>query len=227
MAFEFRARAGLGLLILGATACGGGLRPFVPRPPLARDTDLQSFKSPCREEPSKKDAHHIAGAPEVYVSPLAWDGIDNSIFRPLSRVFAVDPPGESVNPNSFDEVADSAWFTNRVGVHSMTMEELSRGACERATILQAEPADGEWLVDEGKANGSSPGFRVNIPGKGKYLFKADATPPELYDRARVFFATGPTRNRRHAGSCNGPVTRCFEANLMSRKKRSEKRDDTR
>lgn len=135
---------------------------------MTRDTDLDPIYVACHKEPSKKDKNHISCAPETYVSPLAWDGIDNSIFRPLSRVFAVDPPGEAVNPNALDEVADSAWFNNR----RLSREAMLRGACEPKQMLDP-PKDGEWLVDEGKGNGSSPGFRINIPGKGKYLLKAD------------------------------------------------------
>ena len=38
--------------------------------------------------------------------------------------------------------------------------------------------DGAWVIDKGKQNGSSPGFRVKIPGKGKYLLKIDDPTPE-------------------------------------------------
>ena len=32
---------------------------------------------------------------------------------------------------------------------------------------------GEWLIDHGKDNGSTLGFRVKVTGKGKYMLKAD------------------------------------------------------
>jgi len=100
--------------------------------------------------------------------------MDNSIFRPLVEVFAVERHGEAVNANSFDEVADSAWFTNTLGAHDMTLAELKAGACKPAELLDGESAaEGAWLIDKGKANGASLGFRVNIKGKGKYLFKTD------------------------------------------------------
>jgi hypothetical protein len=155
-------------------ACASNPRVFTSRAPFTKDTDLRSFKASCRIEPSKKDPKHVACAPEVYVSPLAWDGLDNSLFRPLSRVFAVDPPGEAPNVNSMDEVPDSAWFTNRIGARPVDMAELLRAACEPQAILDDPTGEGVWVVDQGKLNGSTPGFRVNIPGKGKYLFKSDA-----------------------------------------------------
>jgi hypothetical protein len=167
-------RARLGAFAALVTACGASQRPFPLLPPLQRDTDLRSVYAECHEEGSQKDPHHVSCAPEVYVSPLAWDGIDNSIFRPLVEVFALNPRGEAANANSMDEVADSAWFTNRLGAHPMSIEELKAGACEPKEILDGESAaNGSWIIDKGKSNGASLGFRVNIPGKGKYLFKTD------------------------------------------------------
>ncbi|HVW23746.1 MAG TPA: hypothetical protein VHC69_00150 [Polyangiaceae bacterium] len=164
------------LIAVGAAvACGSSVREFPLRAPMTRDTDLTSVKLPCHSEPTPKDPKHVSCAPEVYVSPLAWDGIDNSIFRPLTRVFAVDPGREAPNVNSLDEVPDSAWFENRIGERPMTLEEIGRGACSEKQLLVGETAaDGGWLIDQGKSNGASPGFRVKLPVKGKYMIKSDA-----------------------------------------------------
>ena len=110
----------------------------------------------------------------MYVSPLIWDGADNMVFRPLSEAVGVEHHGEAVNVNSLDEVPDSAWFTNRIGVRPIPLEQFALGACRPEQILDPSAfADGSWLIDHGKTDGSSPGFRVNIPGKGKYLFKGE------------------------------------------------------
>ena len=55
-----------------------------------------------------------------------------------------------------------------------------RAACDPAQLLDPKSAaDGTWIVDKGKGDGSSPGFRVTIPGKGKYMFKGEpADQPE-------------------------------------------------
>jgi hypothetical protein len=161
-------------LALGAAACAGQPRRFPLREPLWKDTDLRSVTLPCRADPTEKDPRHISCAPKEYISSFAWDAADNTLFRPLSRAFAVDPGGEARNVNSLDEVPDSAWFTNRLGRHPMTIEEISRGACTPELLLDPESfADATWLIDRGKSNGSSAGFRVNIPGKGKYMIKTD------------------------------------------------------
>ncbi|WP_394833270.1 hypothetical protein LVJ94_42885 [Pendulispora rubella] len=187
-------RSGLNILLCSTTlltfgACAG-TRPYPARLPMMVDTDLRSVYVPCRIEPTKKDPNHIACAPEAYVSPLVWDGVNNSVFRPLARVFAVDPAGEAVNVNAFDEVPDSAWFTNRIGTHPVTVEDLQRGACSPELMLDDENAgDATWVIDQGKPNGASPGFRVNLPGKGKYMFKADSKEqPERPSAASVIGA---------------------------------------
>ncbi len=162
-------------ITLGASACASQPRLFPLRDPLWKDTDLRSVTVPCRAAPTPKEPGHISCAPKEYVSSFAWDAADNTLFRPLSRVFAVDPGGEAANANSVDEVPDSAWFTSRLGKHPITEEELARGACAPDVILDAEgAAEGAWLVDQGKGNGASPGFRIRVPGKGKYLIKTDS-----------------------------------------------------
>jgi len=179
------------LLALGAPACASQPRLFALREPLWKDTDLHSITVPCRAAPTEKEPNHISCAPEPYVSSFAWDAADNTLFRPLSRAFAVDPGGEAVNANSLDEAPDSAWFTNRLGKTPITVEELGRGACKPAFLLDADAAaEGSWLVDQGKANGASPGFRIRVPGKGKYLIKTDSKEqPERPSAASVIGST--------------------------------------
>jgi hypothetical protein len=162
-------------LALGGCAAHG--RAFPLRDPMTVDTDIKPVTVACRPAPTPKDPHNISCAPAVYVSPLIWDGTDNLLFRPLSEAIGIAHHGEAVNVNSLDEVPDSAWFKNRIGAHPVSIEEIARGACNPALILDPDgSADGTWLIDHGKTDGSSPGFRVNIPGKGKYLFKGE--PPD-------------------------------------------------
>lgn len=184
-------------LALGASACASQPRRFPLREPLWKDTDLRSVTLPCRPAPTPKEPKHISCAPESYVSSFAWDAADNTLFRPVARALAVDVGGEALNANSLDEVPDSAWFTNRLGRHPITVDELGRGACDPKLILDPDSvADGEWLIDQGKPNGASPGFRVRVPGKGKFMFKTDSkAQPERPSAASVigsavYHATG-------------------------------------
>jgi hypothetical protein len=182
--------AAVSALALGASACAAQPRRFPLREPLWKDTDLLSVRLPCRADPTPKEPKHISCAPEAYVSSFAWDAADNTLFRPVARALAVDPGGEAANANSLDEVADSAWFTNRLGRHPITVDELGHGACAPAILLDPDAAaDGSWLIDQGKPNGASPGFRVRVPGKGKFMFKTDSrAQPERPSAASVIGA---------------------------------------
>src|SRR6266849_2506399 len=116
MAFERAERKGrlclCSLLLLAA--CATGRQRFPLREPMWRDDD---------QRPQSK-------VPEEYFSPLVWEGVNNTIFQPITRFFAVDPGGEAINVNALDEVPDSSWFANRLGRTEMTPEEIARGPCE-------------------------------------------------------------------------------------------------
>jgi hypothetical protein len=175
MAFE-RRRLPIALLLgLAGLACSGSERRFPLRDPLWQDTDRRPVHIDCEEHPNEKDPHHQSCAPEPYVSPLAWDGVDNSVFRPLASVFKVDPAGPAPNVNAFDEVPDSAWFTNRLGQRHPSEQELLAGACSNGDLLDGETAaPGSWVIDQGKPNGASPGFRIRVADTLKFLLKTDS-----------------------------------------------------
>lgn len=173
MAFDVRFRSAFGAALLALVGCGGAEPRFPLRDPMFVDTDRHPVRVACEERPDDDDPKHVACAPEPYVSPLVWDAVDNSVFRPLARVFAVDPAGPAPNVNALDEVPDSAWFTNRLGVRKLARDELLRGACMPDEMLDGEAAKpGSWLVDKGKLNGATPGFRIRV-GKKKYMLKTD------------------------------------------------------
>jgi hypothetical protein len=173
------------IIVLGScvAACASGDHRFPLREPVRHDNDLASVRVPCHEEATAKDPHHRSCAPAAYASPLYWDGADNLFFRPMSEALGVVTSGESVDVNSLDEVPDSAWFVNRIGARSMSIAELRLGACTPEQILDPDQAaDGTWVIDKGKNEGSTPGFRVVVPGKGKYMFKLDAPADEQAER---------------------------------------------
>jgi hypothetical protein len=164
----------IGLLAIVSLGCSSARFPL--REPMRQDTDLREVAVSCRAQPTAKDAHHVSCAPEMYVSPLVWDGIDNMLFRPLSEAFAFEASGEAVNVNSLDEVPDSSWFVNASPAGPPGDREINLSACDPAQLLEPDSAaDGTWVIEKGKADGSSPGFQVTIPGHGKYMFKGEPT----------------------------------------------------
>jgi len=91
---------GLRVVVLGILCgCAGTTRSFPLKEPYTRDSDLDPVSVKCEKRPSDKDPNHISCAPDPYVSPLAWDAADNSLFRPLAKIWAVDPPKEARNVN--------------------------------------------------------------------------------------------------------------------------------
>jgi hypothetical protein len=189
------------LALAAALTCGachgGDIARFPLRDPLWVDDDTKPVHVPCRPdpEPDKEHPGHMLCTPEEYESPFAWDMADNTLFRPLARLFAFDPAGEAVNVNSADEVPDSSWFQNRIGRRPFSPADLTRGSCEGPGLDPSAP-DGSWLIDMGKANGANPGFRVRAEGAGKFMLKADLEDqPERATAAtsiasRLYYAAG-------------------------------------
>ncbi|HKY62205.1 MAG TPA: hypothetical protein VJR29_02210 [bacterium] len=89
---------------------------------------------------------------------------------------------ESLNTNNFDEVADSSWFTNRLGRRPMTVEELRRGP---NTGTGPDP-QGPWTVVRAKTEGKTPGIMIEDSRGDKYLLKFDPPgSPELVSAAET------------------------------------------
>jgi hypothetical protein len=141
-------------VLTAVAGCAHGDRRFPLRDPLWKDGDLRPIAAPCERRPSEKEPEHVACTPDVYVSPLIWDGLDNSVFRPFAKIFA--------------------WFTSRIGRRKPSREELLRGACSPEEMLDGfTAAAGSWVIDQGKMNGATPGFRIKVGGKRKFMLKTD------------------------------------------------------
>jgi len=166
-----------------AVSCTSSVRRFPLRDPVWVDEDLRPVNVQCRADADKPKESICA--PDDYESVFGWDVADKTVFRPITRFLIADKGFEAKNVNAFDEVPDSSWFTNRIGVRPMSNEDIARGGCFGKTIEDAPHAPGAWLIDKGKANGANAGFRLNIEGVGKFLLKVD-------DPAEGEKATGAT-----------------------------------
>ncbi len=142
-----------GLVSLTAGCARPAFRAFSPEGPQWVDLDQRTFSE----------------RPAEYFSPFAWDAADQTLFRPLTRVFAVAPGGEAVNVNAVDEVPDSSWFRNRIGRRPMSPPELALGSCRERPI---DPR-GPWTVTGAKPNGANPGFIVEDQYGRRFLLKFD------------------------------------------------------
>ena len=81
-----------------------GGRRFYPDDPLWRDDDMRTIPPPAEHDLSK-----------------SYEFVANT-FGETARSF-----GPALNVNTLGEVPDSSWFTNRIGQHDMTIEDVLRG----------------------------------------------------------------------------------------------------
>lgn len=118
---------------------------------------------------------------------LVYDTLENSFSWPGDST----PDVRAQNVNTIDEVPDSNWFTNRVGVRPLTVDELVKGPG-----TGNGPAPGGWTVLGAKNDGVMPGFTVRDSAGQVWFIKFDppgypamATGTEVVV-ARLFWALG-------------------------------------
>lgn len=140
--------------LAASTACAPQIRRFPLAPPVWVDAD----RNPMSERP------------EEFYSGLLADGADQMGFRPAAEVWRFALPGEAVNVNAVDEVPNSSWFQNRIGIHEYSPSQAGAGACGDAPPLKP---DGKWVVTAAKPNGANPGFFIKGPDGQRYLLKFD------------------------------------------------------
>ena len=127
--------AALGIvLIVAAIAPSGATPKFFGDDPISR-------------EPETQDASGV----QEWEIDLFVDLALNLFARPGDPA----PNVRARNINSIDEVADSSWFTNRIGARPVSIEEATRGP-----LTGTGPAPGSWSVVRAKEAGFAPGFTV-------------------------------------------------------------------
>jgi hypothetical protein len=131
---------------------------FYPDDPVWRDDDMRTIPLPA-----------------VYDLSKSHEFIANT-FGETARSF-----GPALNVNTLGEVPDSSWFTNRIGQHSMTVDEVLRGPNQ-----VAGPADGPWEVTGRPWAGLTPKFTIRDGRGDTYMLKFDpASNPELPSSVEV------------------------------------------
>ncbi len=164
------ARLAMVMALVLAAACGGasavGPVRFRNQPVVWRVNDRNDVPKKPKEREYNRTLYHV----------------DGYIVRRLTRMMEFQRARRAQNVNAVDEVPDSAWFTNRIGVREMTLDELRRG-----------PNDGEgpeahkpWTITGAKVGGLSIGFVMKDARGDKYLLKFDQKRgPEIETSADV------------------------------------------
>ncbi len=120
--------------------------------------------------------------PKVRDPNLLRDGIDESFFDPIGRLFnpsrlirkagtpfGADHVAPAANVNSLDEVPNSSWFTNRIGIRPLTPEDVARGPARDDGPDRTAP----WTISSAKTEGVTPGFNIKDARGQAYLIKFD------------------------------------------------------
>ena len=148
-------KAGLLILLvaaLGISASGVSTRGphFYPDDPIAREPESQ--------DASRAKSYEIGSLYEMTNNLFVTSGHKPSGLR-------------ARNINTIDEVPDSSWFTNRIGVTTVTVDEITRGP-----IRGAAPDPSRWVLIREKTSGAHPGFTAR-DAKGETWFLEFDPPP--------------------------------------------------
>ncbi len=128
------------------------------RPPLRADADSRSVPQPAERQVS-----------ELYAI------FYNSWFRHLDAEYKAICAADhgALNVNAWDEVPESAWFSTRMGLASMTFGEILSG------LEGAPPRPGPWTIIRVNDEGYTPKLDVVDAAGRRYVLKFDLpTAPE-------------------------------------------------
>ncbi len=172
-------------------------------------------REPLRDEPVVWFADDRAPieAPEFQEPGLVPYAVDSFVGRPFSRfwhpgrffrwVGTGDRAQEAVDINTLDEVVNSTWFTNRIGLKPLSDAELTEGAAHGRGLAAGPDRGAPWTIIGAKTAGVTPGFRIKDAKGDVWLLKFDPpSHPGMTIRAGVV-----TNLLFHAIGFNVPVDR--------------------
>ena len=136
----------------GAVPLAGTTR-FKNQEPVTAVNDRKHVAKTPAENPFFKELYHF----------------DGHYHRRLTRKMELRATGRAKNVNSMDEVPNSTWFTNRIGVRDMTPSEVARGPNKGQSPEMAKP----WTIVSSKVGGKSVGFIMEDAKGERYLLKFD------------------------------------------------------
>jgi len=169
--FAHSCRAAL-LFVLALSGCTGSPR-FADAPTVWRVEDEQNIP-----EPEELEYHRMR------------ERLEQFALRRTIRALELRDHELAHNINSLGEVPNSTWFTNRIGVRRVTLEEAARGASSKG------PPKLPLTVTRGKPGGKNPGLVAEDADGRKFIVKFDRmTHPEMETATnlivnRIFWTLG-------------------------------------
>ncbi|MBA3395340.1 MAG: hypothetical protein H0T89_22010 [Deltaproteobacteria bacterium] len=166
----------LAIVVAGCSRSAAGELRFANEPPVWQVNDRKQLPEIPKERLYWRTLYHV----------------DGFFVRRMTRAMDVKDPVRARDVNALDEVPDSTWFVNRIGVRDMSIEEIKRGANLAPNPFDHRP----WQITGGKTGGLSIGFTFKDARGDKYILKFD-TPdrPEMETAAhalghRIIWACG-------------------------------------
>lgn len=153
-------------------SCGGPHPELRPEGPYWADNDRRDISEPTCREPT-----------------ALWMTIRRSFFDQLDQLVDLERSGriiagnrrEAANINSFDEVPNSSWFTNRHHLDPMTTDQIRRGPAS----TNGPDTTGTWQVQKA-VTGSPPELWIEDSRGNNYHLHFDPLGyPELSTGAAV------------------------------------------
>jgi hypothetical protein len=157
------------VILLAACASGpapiGSLR-FQVDEPVWRVNDREPLPAPPQEREYNRALYHT----------------DGFVVRRVTRAMEVRPKLRAADVNSLDEVPDSTWFTNRIGVRELSEDELRAGPNRTPGPFDQLP----WTITRGKSGGTAVGFVFEDATGAAFLLKFDEPDrPEMETAAHI------------------------------------------
>ena len=146
------------LCAFAATACASSHPPvpavrFVNAPPVAAINDRLDV-------PAKPDGRAF------YQNLYHYDAV---LHRRLVRAMELPPQRRALGVNALDEVPNSTWFTNRIGVRDYSIDELVDGPL----TIESPELHKPWTVKATKSGASDLGFLITDARGLKFMIKFD------------------------------------------------------
>ncbi|HEU4733395.1 MAG TPA: hypothetical protein VFT22_36130 [Kofleriaceae bacterium] len=116
------------------------------------------------------DRRDVAAKPserEFIHSLYHYDGV---VQRRLTRAMELPRDRRSLAVNALDEVPDSTWFTNRIGVRDLTLDELRAGPAKVGSPEAFKP----WTVRSTRIGGSEHVLMITDARGRRFMLKFDS-----------------------------------------------------
>jgi hypothetical protein len=178
--------AGVVAWTASAVAAAAGEK-LVDAPIVWYENDRADIAEPSERDPNlARDQFHT-----TVVRPLRRWTSPSRLVRRVGTLFGGDHVRPAANVNALDEVPNSTWFTNRIGLFPLTPAAAALGNC-----VSCPDTSGPWRIVSAKSEGVTPGFNIRDASGQTFLIKFDPagylglTTGAGVISARIFWAAG-------------------------------------